>query len=197
MVFFRAQDNLTNELQKALVQRLGQASGKPASSSLHIHPVLNSTSEFGVGDNEISHISSVARRKMFRHEDQPNKRRYDAARWHSDIQFERCPADYTSLRLTELPATGGDTLWASGYVRLLSLSRGSLPVSPQGLVVVDPSTDSRMIGALRPLLQAVPEILRGPYGDIRRRRIPAGGRAGSGERDHLRGAAGQPAERRA
>lgn len=25
------------------------------------------------------------------------------------------PADYTSLRLTELPRTGGDTLWASGY----------------------------------------------------------------------------------
>lgn len=45
-----------------------------------------------------------------------SKRRYDAARWHSDIQFEKCPADYTSLRLTELPETGGDTLWASGYV---------------------------------------------------------------------------------
>jgi alpha-ketoglutarate-dependent taurine dioxygenase len=25
------------------------------------------------------------------------------------------PADYTSLRLTRLPKTGGDTLWASGY----------------------------------------------------------------------------------
>jgi alpha-ketoglutarate-dependent taurine dioxygenase len=25
------------------------------------------------------------------------------------------PADYTSLRLTQLPQTGGDTLWASGY----------------------------------------------------------------------------------
>lgn len=119
VVFFRAQDNLTNELQKALVHRLGQRSGKPASSTLHIHPVLNGTSEFGVGDNEISHISSAARKKMFRHEDQPNKRRYDAARWHSDIQFERCPADYTSLRLTQLPETGGDTLWASGYVCVL------------------------------------------------------------------------------
>lgn len=45
-----------------------------------------------------------------------NKRRYDSAKWHSDIQFEVCPADYTSLRLTKLPADGGgDTLWASGY----------------------------------------------------------------------------------
>ncbi|KAJ9231941.1 hypothetical protein DTO166G5_6472 [Paecilomyces variotii] len=44
-----------------------------------------------------------------------DKRRYDSAQWHSDIQFEPVPADYTSLRLTELPTTGGDTLWASGY----------------------------------------------------------------------------------
>ncbi|TKA80480.1 hypothetical protein B0A55_02311 [Friedmanniomyces simplex] len=110
VVFFRAQDNLTDDLQKQLIHRLGQLSGKPSTSSLHIHPVLNSTSEFGVGDNNISHISSVARKKI-----QADKRRYDSARWHSDIQFEPCPADYTSLRLTKLPETGGDTLWASGY----------------------------------------------------------------------------------
>lgn len=115
VVFFRAQDNLTNELQKQFVQKLGEVSGKPSTSTLHIHPLLNHTSEFGVGDAEISHISSVARKKMFRHEQQPDKRRYDSAQWHSDIQFEPNPADYTSLRLTLLPKTGGDTLWASGY----------------------------------------------------------------------------------
>lgn len=115
VVFFRAQDNLTDELQKNLVQRLGQLAGKPADSTLHIHPVLNNTSEFGVNDAQVSTISSLARKKMFRHENQPNKRRYDSAQWHSDIQFEPAPADYTSLRLTQLPKTGGDTLWASGY----------------------------------------------------------------------------------
>lgn len=123
MVFFRAQDGLTNELQKQLVHRLGQQSGKPKTSTLHIHPVLNTTSEFGVGDDQISHISSIARKKMFRHVRGPNRvadfgsnsKRYDSARWHSDIQFEPCPADYTSLRLTQLPSCGGDTLWASGY----------------------------------------------------------------------------------
>lgn len=94
---------------------MGLASGKPKDSSLHIHPVLNTTSEFGVGDDQISHISSVARKAMFKHQDQSDKRKYDSARWHSDIQFEPNPADYTSLRLTQLPATGGDTLWASGY----------------------------------------------------------------------------------
>ncbi|KAI1770513.1 taurine catabolism dioxygenase [Hypoxylon cercidicola] len=115
VVFFRAQDNLTDELQKRLVHRLGQLTGKPADSTLHIHPILNDTSEFGVGDNQISTISSLQRKKFFKHERQRDKRRYDSAQWHSDIQFEPVPADYTSLRLTELPKSGGDTLWASGY----------------------------------------------------------------------------------
>ncbi|KAL1847176.1 hypothetical protein Plec18170_008740 [Paecilomyces lecythidis] len=115
VVFFRAQDNLTDDLQKQLVQRLGQLTGKPESSTLHVHPVLNNTSEFGVSDSQISTISSVARKNIFNFDHQADKRRYDSAQWHSDIQFEPVPADYTSLRLTQLPTTGGDTLWASGY----------------------------------------------------------------------------------
>ncbi|TLD35226.1 taurine catabolism dioxygenase [Venturia nashicola] len=31
------------------------------------------------------------------------------------IQLEECPADYSSLRLLQLPKNGGDTLFASGY----------------------------------------------------------------------------------
>ena len=125
VVFFRAQHNLTNDLQKSLVQRLGLLSGKPPDSTLHIHPILNSTSEFGVpGDAEISFIDSQARKAIFAHEFTPalasapspaSKKRYESALWHSDIQFEPHPADYTSLRLTVLPSSGGDTLWASGY----------------------------------------------------------------------------------
>ncbi|RAK74613.1 TauD/TfdA dioxygenase family protein [Aspergillus fijiensis CBS 313.89] len=115
VVFFQAQDNLTDALQKHLVQRLGELSGKPATSTLHIHPVLNNTNEFGVGDAEISTISSLARKKLFGPSHALNRRKYDSAQWHSDIQFEAAPADYTSLRLTQLPRTGGDTLWASGY----------------------------------------------------------------------------------
>ncbi|KAI5924398.1 taurine dioxygenase family protein [Camillea tinctor] len=115
VVFFRAQDNLTDGLQKEFVHRLGQLSGKPSDSTLHIHPILNDTSEFGVGDAEISTISSLQRKKYYDHERPVDSRRYDAAQWHSDIQFEPVPADYTSLRLTQLPKTGGDTLWASGY----------------------------------------------------------------------------------
>ncbi|CZT18679.1 related to taurine dioxygenase [Ramularia collo-cygni] len=113
VVFFRNQQNLTNDLQKQLNHRLGQLTGKPEDSSLHIHPVLNNTSEFGVGDAQVSHISSVAIKALFKNGNK--SRRYDSAQWHSDIQFEPVPADYTSLRLTQLPSNGGDTLWASGY----------------------------------------------------------------------------------
>ncbi|KIY01569.1 uncharacterized protein Z520_03121 [Fonsecaea multimorphosa CBS 102226] len=115
VVFFRKQDNLTDDLQKKFIQRLGELTGKPPSSTLHIHPILNGSSEFG-HDLEISNISSVSRKKLFDASGEiKNKRKYDAAQWHSDIQFEPAPADYTSLRLTQLPKTGGDTLWASGY----------------------------------------------------------------------------------
>lgn len=35
--------------------------------------------------------------------------------WHTDSQFENVPGDYAVLRMVELPRTGGDTVWASGY----------------------------------------------------------------------------------
>lgn len=35
--------------------------------------------------------------------------------WHTDSQFENIPGDYAVLRMVELPHTGGDTVWASGY----------------------------------------------------------------------------------
>lgn len=117
VVFFRAQDNLTDEIQKTLAQRLGQLSGKPSDSTLHIHPLLNNTNEFGTSDEQISTISSKGFKKFYIGEKSKDRddRRGGAASWHSDIQFEEYPADYTSLRLKELPSTGGDTLWASGY----------------------------------------------------------------------------------
>ncbi|EXJ70376.1 uncharacterized protein A1O5_06444 [Cladophialophora psammophila CBS 110553] len=119
VVFFRKQDNLTDGVQKKFIQRLGELTGKPSSSTLHIHSILVGSSEFG-HDLEISNISLLNDQrlspKLFDANGEiNNKRKYDAAQWHSDIQFEPAPADYTSLRLTQLPQTGGDTLWASGY----------------------------------------------------------------------------------
>lgn len=110
MVFFRAQHGLTNDLQKKLILRLGQLTGRPATSGLHIHPVLNSSRDLGGEDPEISTISSVQHDKLYKDRLDPEvqpRRKQKSAQWHSDIAFEPVPADYTSLRLTELPRTGG------------------------------------------------------------------------------------------
>ncbi|KAB5532495.1 hypothetical protein GE09DRAFT_1040248 [Coniochaeta sp. 2T2.1] len=117
VVFFRAQDNLTNDLQKKLILRLGELTGRPATSGLHIHPILNSERDLGGSDPEISTISSVQHNKFYvkQDSDELSPKKQSSAQWHSDIAFEPVPADYTSLRLVELPETGGDTLWASGY----------------------------------------------------------------------------------
>ncbi|KAI1331717.1 TauD-domain-containing protein [Xylariaceae sp. FL0255] len=118
VVFFRKQDNITNDLQKELINRLGQLTGKPASSSLHIHPVMNSGRKSGIkNDDEISVISSVENRKLYKDyfKNEGGIIQSRALTWHSDITFEPVPSDYTLLRMTELPKTGGDTLWASGY----------------------------------------------------------------------------------
>lgn len=32
--------------------------------------------------------------------------------WHSDTTFRECPTKYSILRCLEIPATGGDTIWA-------------------------------------------------------------------------------------
>jgi alpha-ketoglutarate-dependent taurine dioxygenase len=112
-VFFRAQDGLTNELQKQLILRLGELAGRPATSGLHIHPILNSERELGGSDPEISTISSIQNKKFYSQKpasDTLSPKKQSSAQWHSDIAFEPVPADYTSLRLVELPSTGGGEL---------------------------------------------------------------------------------------
>ncbi|ERF71895.1 hypothetical protein EPUS_01810 [Endocarpon pusillum Z07020] len=113
VVFFRKQDDLDNDLQKVLAQRLGELSGKPSTSKLHIHPVSNSGRRLGGNDDQISVISSEQAKELY--SDLFMKKQSGKEGWHSDITFEPVPSDYTILRLTELPKTGGDTLWASGY----------------------------------------------------------------------------------
>jgi alpha-ketoglutarate-dependent taurine dioxygenase len=127
VVFFRSQDNLTNDHQKELIDRLGKMAGKPAANTLHIHPVLNNTSEFGIDDPQTSHISTAFQKHVFEIQRKLGRpKRYDAAKWHSDIQFEQHPADYTSLRLTDVPTTGGDTLWVCSIRAVLKTLPGVL-----------------------------------------------------------------------
>lgn len=111
MVFFRAQDNLTNDLQKKLILKLGELTGRPSTSTLHIHPLLNSERDLGGEDLEVSTISSKQHKKFYRKtsDDGVVVTKPDEDIWHSDIAFEPSPADYTSLRLVELPETGGGT----------------------------------------------------------------------------------------
>jgi alpha-ketoglutarate-dependent taurine dioxygenase len=115
VVFFRAQDNLTDDLQKELVDRLGKLSGKPATSGLHIHPISNAAREHGGQDNEISVISSEQAKKLYADRFQNTFgggkfRQSNKNQWHSDITFEPIPSDYALLRLTQLPKTGGGKL---------------------------------------------------------------------------------------
>jgi alpha-ketoglutarate-dependent taurine dioxygenase len=109
VVFFRKQDEVDNDLQKELVQRLGELSGKPSTSKLHIHPVSNSGRELGGKDDEISVISSAQAKKIYKDRllFQTEKKQSGKEGWHSDITFEPIPSDYALLRLTQLPKTGG------------------------------------------------------------------------------------------
>ena len=108
MVFFRKQDDLDNELQKKLTQRLGELSGKPETSKLHIHPISNSGRRLGGKDDEISVISSEQAKEIYKNRFTNGHKKQSAKEgWHSDITFEPVPSDYALLRLTELPKTGG------------------------------------------------------------------------------------------
>ncbi|KAK6436774.1 hypothetical protein LTR95_007038 [Oleoguttula sp. CCFEE 5521] len=112
VVFFRAQNNLTDDVQKEFVQKLGLLSGKPKDSTLHIHPVLNNTSEFGVPDAEISTISSEARKKFFGGEQGSRQpRRYDAAQWHPYQKFlEGLTATFVGDGFHKAAAANPDTV---------------------------------------------------------------------------------------
>lgn len=66
---------------------------------------MNSGREHGAQDDEISVISSQQRQKFYT--DRNQRKQSSRREWHSDITFEPIPSDYTILRLTELPKTGG------------------------------------------------------------------------------------------
>ena len=140
VVFFRKQDGINDENQKELMQRLGELSGKPSTSRLHIHPIYPVSAEaraYKGNDDEISVISSKFKEKSSKVYTDTNqsqvtvsdkrankiyaetkqsqvtvceKKQSMMTEWHSDIAFEHVPADYTMLRLTEIPQTGGGTI---------------------------------------------------------------------------------------
>ncbi|KAL9617177.1 MAG: hypothetical protein Q9160_008031 [Pyrenula sp. 1 TL-2023] len=108
VVFFRNQ-TIDIEQQKILGQKLGELTGKPESSKLHKHALLNgkrgiTVDENGKLDNEISVISSEQESWLAK-DGMP-----------SIITFERVPSDYAVLKIVQdSEDAGGDTLWSSGY----------------------------------------------------------------------------------
>ena len=73
---------------KQLAQRLGELSGKPSTSKLHIHPVANSGRSLGGKDDEISVISSELNKKIYEDRFNNNQKQSSKQNWHSDITFE-------------------------------------------------------------------------------------------------------------
>ncbi|KAL8280377.1 hypothetical protein RQP46_007294 [Phenoliferia psychrophenolica] len=104
VVFFRNQGSALSDVHlKKLATKLGELSGKPQNSKLHIHPTENTP------DLELSPITTAfVKRKA-------GQSLLASRGWHSDITFEPVPSDFSILNIHTLPPTGGDTLWASAY----------------------------------------------------------------------------------
>jgi hypothetical protein len=171
VVFFRKQDNLDNNLQKELAQRLGELSGKPSTSKLHIHPVSNSGRRLGGKDDEISVISSEQAKEIYkgRLANFSGKKQSAKAGWHSDITFEPIPSDYALLRLTELPKTGGGAY--NTHLASSVLTTNPLIRHPLGI----------WLRTVRPALRTVSEVFREPDCNLRAARVQP-----RGQREQLR-----------
>ncbi|KAI8803635.1 TfdA family taurine dioxygenase [Cladochytrium replicatum] len=112
VVFFRDQD-ITIDQEIDLGKKLAAPHG-----TLHVHPLTEEGSEFGdLITNISSELTNGKDGKKFVREVVPA-----STGWHSDITFEPNPSSYALLKLVDLPETGGDTLWASGYAAFEKLS---------------------------------------------------------------------------
>ncbi|ORY03201.1 alpha-ketoglutarate-dependent taurine dioxygenase [Basidiobolus meristosporus CBS 931.73] len=102
VVFFRNQE-FSQEEEVNFGRRLGE---------LHIHPFTTAPDSYpeilipAAAGSVNDQLRSAYRRDP----------------WHTDISFEERPASYSILHLREVPATGGDTLWANSYALYDKLS---------------------------------------------------------------------------
>ncbi|KAK2612060.1 hypothetical protein QQS21_001909 [Conoideocrella luteorostrata] len=101
--------DVTDELQKELALRLGRLTGKPESSTLHVHPLTNFNPE------RDPHLNIITTDQATNPAEDLWKNRPADIRnsWHTDAGYEPIPPDYSILKLIKLPETGGDTMWAS------------------------------------------------------------------------------------
>lgn len=97
VLFFRAQP-VTPQQQAGFAARFGE---------LHIHPIFPNVPEQPqvlVLDTAVTDVA-------------------DNAIWHTDVTFLPTPALGSVLAAKQLPAFGGDTLWASGFAAFEALSK--------------------------------------------------------------------------
>ena len=99
VIFFRDQE-MTVEQHKAFAVLFGE---------LHIHPVFG---EGAAGHPEL----------LIFHVDENTKHPAGTFGWHSDVSADAEPPMGSILYLTEVPSTGGDTLFASMYAAYDDLS---------------------------------------------------------------------------
>ncbi|KAF5553522.1 family Taurine catabolism dioxygenase [Fusarium napiforme] len=109
VVAFRAEDELTKDLRKRLILKLGELTRTPKTSSLQVHPVRNNERTPGGKYAEISTISSLQTKNIYTaiEKNRETMKKANGEGWHTDVAYEPVPASYNSLRLTELPRTGG------------------------------------------------------------------------------------------
>ncbi|MYF10180.1 MAG: TauD/TfdA family dioxygenase [Gammaproteobacteria bacterium] len=98
VLVFRGQD-IDSEQQIAFGRRFGE---------LHVHPAFSGVD----GHPEILLIRNEGKAKTI------------TEVWHSDVSCDERPPSISVLRAVEVPSKGGDTLWASQYAALESLSEG-------------------------------------------------------------------------
>jgi len=149
VVFLRNQEMTLTE-QKTFVQKMGELSGKPKESGLHIHPAINArvttvVHEEAQADKHAFLVSNrlwdtyFAKPKLTPEQAKQAKKNSDMSRqWHNDLAWEAVPADYSFLRMIKHPPTGADTLYASSvevynrmskpmqeYLKTLTFNSGS------------------------------------------------------------------------
>jgi taurine dioxygenase len=98
LVVFLPGQAITDEDQLALIRRLGPD---------YVHPLARAG---GITESTVGHIVDDAEHPPY--QDQ----------WHTDVSWDPAPPTWGILRAIEMPARGGDTMWASTYAAYDALS---------------------------------------------------------------------------
>lgn len=115
VLFFRNQD-LTPEEHITLVQNLSSLT-RNEEAKLHIHPM---TTKNKYGEHFVRIFSDL--NDVYKGDKRERSQR-GTGTWHTDLSYEKRPADYSALQIKQVPEDGGgDTLWADGYAAVEKLT---------------------------------------------------------------------------